>query len=74
MLEYHFNNLGGWAGDLQTLMINTYIQLDGSDNYDEFYNKFYQLIGDNDFSLSMKDLYAAKDAFVDFLMERLYEE
>ena len=31
-------------------MINTYIQLDGSDNYDEFYNKFYQLIGDNDFS------------------------
>ena len=39
MLEYHFNNLGGWAGDLQTLMINTYIQLDGSDNYDEFYNK-----------------------------------
>ncbi len=36
MLEYHFNNLGGWAGDLQTLMINTYIQLDGSDNYDEF--------------------------------------
>ena len=46
MLEYHFNNLGGWAGDLQTLMINTYIQLDGSDNYDEFYNKFYQLIGD----------------------------
>lgn len=25
-------------------MINTYIQLDGSDNYDEFYNKFYQLL------------------------------
>jgi len=63
MLEYHFNNLGGWAGDLQTLMINTYIQLDGSDNYDEFYNKFYQLIGDNDFSLSMKDLYADTDAY-----------
>lgn len=44
-------------------MINTYIQLDGSDNYDEFYNKFYQLIGDNDFSLSMKDLYADTDAY-----------
>lgn len=61
MPEYHINNLSGWAGDLQTLMIDAYDELDGSNNYDVFYNKFYSLIGKNSFS--MADMYADTDAY-----------
>ena len=61
MFEYNFDNLGGWAGDLQTLMNDTYDQVMGSEDYDTFYDAFYNSIGTNSFS--MDDMYADTDAY-----------
>ncbi len=61
MFEYNFDNLGGWAGDLQTLMVDTHIKVQGSTDYTTFYNTLYNSIGQDSFS--MKDLYADIDAY-----------
>ncbi len=61
MPEYHIDNLSGWAGDLQTLINDTYCEIGENCSYDEFYNTFYNLIGKKSFS--MPDMYADIDAY-----------
>lgn len=61
MPEDCFDNLGGWAGDLQTLMNDTYNKVMGSNDYDTFYTVLYNSIGFNSFS--MDDLYADTDSY-----------
>ena len=58
----HVRNLAGWAGDLQTLVVDAYVLTDASNDYDCFYNKMYQIMGSDDYSFSMKDLLADVDA------------
>ena len=70
MPEYHINNLSGWAGDLQTLMKDTYDRINGSKDYNEFYNAFYNLIGEASFS--MEDMYADTDAYNIYKMLTYY--
>ncbi|HRR77715.1 MAG TPA: hypothetical protein P5191_13040 [Ruminococcus sp.] len=62
LFEYHFDNLGGWAGDLQTLMVDNYIYSD----YDTFYDAMYNSIGDKSFKYD--DLYADTDAYNIFVI------
>lgn len=62
LFEHHFDNLGGWAGDLQTLMVDNYIYSD----YDSFYSAIYNSIGDKSFKFD--DLYADVDAYNVFVI------
>ena len=59
----HVRNLAGWAGDLQTLVVDTYQLTHASDNYNVFYNQFRSIMGSNNRSFSMADLLADVDAF-----------
>lgn len=68
LFEYNFDNLGGWAGDLQTLMIDTFNELNGSEDYNEFYNKIYNIMGDDRFSFSVSDLYSDTDSYNIFML------
>lgn len=64
MPEKHIDNLGGWAGDLQTVMNDAWKKTENRDDPEEIYTKLTSLIGkDNqDSSFSQKDLYADIDA------------
>ncbi len=59
----HVGNLSGWAGDLQTLVIDTIEETSNSDDYNVFYNTFYRLMGDTNYSFSLADLFADVDAY-----------
>ncbi len=61
MPEYHIDDLGGWAGDLQTLMLDV-IKEKLPDTYESNYNKFTEFMGVDRKSFSIKDLYADVDA------------
>jgi|GEM_PF-2051883 len=74
--ESIFDDLSGWAGDLQTLMNNTMEvirkeqKLKGNTNfdnyiptYDEFYHTFSRLLGDKNYSFSSDDIFADIDAY-----------
>mgnify|MGYP003290872659 CR=1 FL=1 len=37
--QTHVRNLAGWAGDLQTLVVDAYVLTNASNNYNTFYNK-----------------------------------
>ena len=60
--QTHVRNLAGWAGDLQTLVVDTYVLTNASNNYNTFYNTFYQIMGSEQYSFGMKDLLADIDA------------
>jgi len=62
MPESHLDNLCGWAGDLQTLMLNMKDKTNNSDSYDVLYNETKKAIGANEYSFSMTDLLADVDA------------
>ena len=61
--QTHVRNLAGWAGDLQTLVVDAYVLTNASNNYNTFYNTFYRIMGDENYSFGMKDLLADIDAF-----------
>ena len=61
--EQVYNDLGGWAGDLQTLMEYTKQEFDGNDSSKYiFFNKLYNNIGKEGTSFDMSDMYADTDA------------
>gem|GEM_PF-4870515 len=62
MPESHLNNLCGWAGDLQTLMVQMKEKTNDSCDHDIVYNETKNAIGDSDYSFSMTDLLADVDA------------
>lgn len=61
--EVIYDCLGGWAGDLQTLMNDTMKSINQIDDYELFYGMLYGLMGDSSASFSMPDLYADTDAY-----------
>lgn len=69
MPEYHLDNLAGWAGDLQTLMLDGYKRYvkTGKIGSEDFVNRyrdaFYGLIGGDDTTFSMDDMYADTDSY-----------
>lgn len=61
--EEEFNDLAGWAGDLQTLIGNNLLnQISSQEDYDEVYNKMSELIGKSGTYFDSDDLYADIDA------------
>ena len=60
--EKHLDNLGGWAGDLQTLIIDIKNNEYNGGKYDDFYDNINKYIGHNKYSFSEKDLLADVDA------------
>lgn len=61
--EDEFNNLAGWAGDLQTLINNNLLkQISNQSDYQEVYNKMSELIGKSGTYFDSDDLYADIDA------------
>lgn len=61
--EEEFNDLAGWAGDLQTLIANNLLsQISNQNDYDEIYNKMSELIGKSGTYFDSNDLYADIDA------------
>lgn len=61
--RWHVANLSGWAGDLQTLIIDTIKVTNNSNDYYTFMNMFFQLMGDDNYSFSLADLMADVDAY-----------
>ena len=62
--EAHIDNLCGWAGDLQQLIVDDILpSINNNDNYDVVYNKTLELMGESDSSFSMEDLFADTDAY-----------
>ena len=61
--EGNVDNLCGWAGDLQTLCIEVLRYTNSSNDYDTVYSATYDLIGDEEHSLSMMDILADTDAY-----------
>ena len=59
----HVRNLAGWAGDLQTLVVDVYQNTNDSNNYNTFYNEFYRIMGKEEYSFPMSDLLADVDAY-----------
>lgn len=63
MDEEHYNNLAGWAGDLQTLISNNLLkEVSNQNDYNEVYQKMSNLIGKNGTYFDSDDLYADLDA------------
>ncbi len=62
MPEPYINNLGGWAGDLQTLMNDVYDKAENIAGYENFYLEISNRFLNDDFSFSKEDLYADIDA------------
>lgn len=61
--EEEFDDLAGWAGDLQTLIGNNLIsQISDQNNYNEIYSKMSELIGKTGTYFDSDDLYADIDA------------
>lgn len=60
--EQKVNDLSGWAGDLQTLVIDTIEATNNSNNYTTFYDEFLSLLGSESASFGMKDILADLDA------------
>lgn len=58
------DDLAGWAGDLQTLVIDMLDNVDGNylNNYNSLYNKFNDLMGSPYYSFSEEDFLADLDA------------
>lgn len=52
--------VAGWAGDVQTLMADAYVEL--KRNGTGFADEFYGMLGDEQHSLGMEDLFADVDA------------
>lgn len=61
--QTHVRNLSGWAGDLQAVVVDAYMETNATNNYNTFYNKVYQIMGNENYSFSMKDLLADIDGF-----------
>ncbi len=61
--EKNINNLAGWAGDLQTFVIDVQNQTNNSNSYANVYESASRLIGDSSTSFSMGDLLADTDAY-----------
>lgn len=71
MPEYHYNNLCGWAGDLQTLMNDA----DKSDkekekSYDEFKKRLDKKFLTSSSSFSSDDLYADTDGYNIYILNK----
>lgn len=63
MKENDYNNLAGWAGDLQTLIANNLLkQISDQNDYNQIYNKMLELIGKSGTYFDSDDLYADIDA------------
>lgn len=60
--EGNIDNLGGWAGDLQTLIIDVLKDTKNSNDYKALYKSASALMGDPNKSFSMTDLLADVDA------------
>lgn len=60
--QTHVRNLAGWAGDLQTLVVETYALTEASNSYSTFYATFFAMMGSEEHSFGMKDLLADVDA------------
>ena len=56
-------NLCGWAGDLQTLIVDTIKKTNDSNDYNTFKTKFQDLLGSQQYSFGMPDVYADIDAY-----------
>ncbi len=67
MFEYTFNNLGGWAGDLQTLMNYTREDIGAPADYNTFYTVLYNSIGKEGSFFDMEDMYADTDSYNIFI-------
>jgi len=64
MAEGDFDNLAGWAGDLQTLIANNLIpKITNTNDYNHVYNTMSSLIGKSGTYFDSDDLYADIDAF-----------
>lgn len=62
--EAHIDNLCGWAGDLQQLIVEDILpSINNSNNYDVVYSKTLELMGRSDSCFSMEDLFADTDAY-----------
>jgi hypothetical protein len=60
--EKAVDDLCGWAGDLQTLLVDAIVDTSNSNTYQTIYNKMYALMGSSSASFSSADLYADLDA------------
>lgn len=61
--EYLINNLGGWAGDLRSIIPYVMQNVNYTFNYDFIYNETKRQIGIDDSQFSMPDLLADVDAY-----------
>lgn len=62
LAENLINNLGGWGGDLRSMIPEVMKSTSNSTDYNILYNKTYSMIG-NSSNFSMPDLYSDIDAF-----------
>ena len=70
MPEYYLNELSGWAGDLQTDMVDAY-NSNSSNDYEDFKQEMENTIGDPNRSFGMNDVFADTDAHdVYYLIEK----
>jgi uncharacterized protein YjdB len=60
--EQAVNDLCGWAGDLQSHVIDTIKATNATNDYPTFYNKFMETMGTSESRYSMEDLMADADA------------
>lgn len=60
--ETNVDALAGWAGDFQSLVIDTLTATGNSNDYTVFYNKFKALMGTDTSCFSYEDLYSDLDA------------
>ena len=60
--EYHIDDLGGWAGDLQTLICDMKLDEFDIQDYDGFYSVLKSNIGSDKYSFPMNDLFGDTDA------------
>ena len=63
MPESYIDNLAGWAGDIHTLMNESYDSQYKHHTYEEFYAVFDKYLCNDEFSFSKEDLYADTDAY-----------
>lgn len=63
LAENIINNLGGWAGDLRSMIPFVIRDTSNSNTYSVVYNKALSYIGHNNYSFSMPDLLADLDAY-----------